>query len=127
MFYALIAALTGCSIKLFSYMQNEDGGIFAIYATGQVIVSASLVIVFTMNLINSKYANQDLYSQVDLIGAIMIGACMATITVKLAFDDSDKFFTKVGSVQYKSFLVMCVQLVFMLVLAIYYMVKYFSK
>lgn len=127
MFYALIAAMTGCSIKLFSYMQSQDGGLFAFYATGQVIVSASLVVVFTLNLINSKYANQDLYSQVDLIGAIMIGACLATITVKLAFDDSDKFFTKVSSVQYKSLLVMIVQLVIMTFLAGYYTVKYFSK
>ena len=96
--YSTAWACFGCSVKLLSYINNNDNGVFLAYAAGQVIVSLSITVVFVLGILVSKYLHRDIYSLIDTFGAVIIGLTIATITVHSVFLDSDKFFTKVQRV-----------------------------
>ena len=95
---ATILAVIGCSIKLFSYINYNDIGIFLAYAVGQVLVSCSITVVFILGVLANKYMHKDVYALIDTFGAVLIGLTTATILVHAVFVDSDKFFTKVERV-----------------------------
>jgi hypothetical protein len=103
---ATMLAVFGCALKLFSFFNSNDNGIFLFYALGQVIVSISISIIFNLGILANKYMHRDVYGMIDTFGASIIGLTIATILVHAVFLDSDKFFTKVQRVQTKNFYIM---------------------
>lgn len=106
LFWANLIAVIGCAIKLLSYINYNDNGIFLFFCLGQILVSVAIAIVFTTSLLVSKYMFRDSYALIDAFGTIAIGLTLATILVHAVFIDSDKFFTKVGACQFKLLMIM---------------------
>jgi hypothetical protein len=95
LFVALIIAVIGCAIKMLSFINYSDNGIFALFVIGQLLVCFSISILFTVSVLVTKYLHQDAFSLVDTVGATALGLALATLIVHCLFSDNEKFFTKV--------------------------------
>jgi hypothetical protein len=92
--YAVIIAFIGVCIKLFSYWNFNENGIFGYYAGGQLCISIAIAITMTMSVLVSKFLWRDLFTLIDTFGAIPIGFVISFLVTYAVYNDNDRFFTK---------------------------------
>jgi len=122
---ACIFAFVGSSIKLFSYINHSENGVFWCFGVGQVSICLALAIQYTVTLLVNKHLYRDLFSLLDTVGAVANGLIIATFVAHGLFVDTDKFFTKVAEAQSKNFAVMVTQWFIFLLLLIFKVVRKF--
>ena len=116
-------AVVGASIKLFSYINHNENGVFGAYAAGHLLICLSICIHTNVTILVTKFIWRDTFALLDCFGAISIGLVLSTIITHFVYVDTDKFFTKVESAQTKNFGIMVSQLVIFVILAIYNLFK----
>lgn len=119
---SFIAALGGI-IKLFSYLNRTENGVFACYATGQVLISIAIAMTLTIALLVLKHLYKDTFALIDTFGATCLGLVLATFVTHIVYKDTDKFFTNIEQVQTKTFIINLLQAVLFLLLLIFKWVR----
>ena len=93
---SVVIALFGASIKLLSFINYKENGLFILYAIGHLFIIVGIAIYFQVSIYNSKYITKNYLVLNDNFAAIPTGMVLASILVHSVFVDSDKFFTKVA-------------------------------
>ena len=78
---------------------------------------------FTITLLVTKHLYRDLFSVLDVIGAVANGLALATLVTHAIFVDTDKMFTKVEQAQSKNFSIMIGQWFIFVLLLIFKWVR----
>ena len=112
-------ATFGACLKLISYINSAENGIFTWYCIGHLLICFSVAITTTTTILVTKYLWRDLYALVDAFSSISFGLVISFIVTLSIYTDSDRFFTKVQIAQTKSFWVMVAQAIVFGVLLIY--------
>lgn len=102
---ASFIATLGSIIKLFAYLNRTENGVFACYATGQVLISIAIALKLTIALLVLKHLYKDTFALLDTFGATCLGLVLATFVTHIVYNDTDKFFTKIEQVQTKTFII----------------------
>ena len=121
--YAVIIAFIGVCIKLFSYWNFNENGIFGYYAGGQLCISIAIAITMTMSVLVSKFLWRDLFTLIDTFGAIPIGFVISFLVTYAVYNDNDRFFTKASQAATKNFWIMVVQALIIFFLFLYYWIR----
>jgi len=119
---SLFFALIGATVKLFSFINYKNSGIFLVYSIGHVILVVGVVIYFIVTILHLKYTTKQAFALNDTFATVATGLVIAMVIVHSVYADSDKFFTKVQRVQIKNFVIMAVNWMAILALLIYHLV-----
>lgn len=112
-------ATFGSGIKLISYINNAENGLFVWFMIGHIFICFATAITLTMTMLVTKYLWRDTFALIDAYGAISFGYILSILITTFVHSDDDRFFTKVGRAAWRNFWVMVVQLIIFFLLLLY--------
>ena len=103
---SLALAVAGAALKLFSYINYTENGIFGWYCAGHLLICLSIAVTTTLSVLVTKYLWKDQFALVDTLGVISFGMVISFVFTHIIYSDTDRFFTKAGRAQTKGFWIM---------------------